>query len=353
MNSKWLILFVVVIAIALIFFVLPNKQSPSNSYYNLANYNTSVNLVNTSSFVSSITYTPDGKYLYVAAAPNAIVINTQNNTVANRIQLLNNTEESTFNLFELLSQIGTYISPNGKDLYFTEYTLQPNAANYTLLTMSLQNDTVINQENAGVGQNPRRTGDLAVSPNGKYIYVLGQYLNILSNSNNTLSSLNSIQDPNAIAFTPDGQYAYVVYSGEYIAVLHTNNTIYSAIGDISGINYTQRPISGIAISPNGQYAYATTYAYNGTVSVISTSAQKVVDIIKVGNYPTGIAITPDGDYVYVTNWGGTISVIATINNTVVSTLGPFLQPNLITIPPNSKYAYFVQDSTYLAKISIK
>ncbi len=61
--------------------------------------------------------------------------------------------------------------------------------------------------------------------------------------------------------------------------------------------------------------------------------------MKVGTVPTGVAVTPDGKRIYVTNeTDGTISVIETATNTVVDTIavgtaptafGCFIGPNVI------------------------
>ncbi len=67
--------------------------------------------------------------------------------------------------------------------------------------------------------------------------------------------------------------------------------------------------TGIAITPNGDYAYVANFV-NGTVSVISTSTNKVVKTIPDGDSPEGIAITPNGDYAYVVN-NDSVSVIRT------------------------------------------
>ncbi|MGD0646121.1 MAG: beta-propeller fold lactonase family protein [Candidatus Bathyarchaeia archaeon] len=75
---------------------------------------------------------------------------------------------------------------------------------------------------------------------------------------------------------------------------------------------------GVAITPNGAYAYVT----NGggdKVSVISTTTNTVTATVTVGSSPEGVAVTPNGAYAYVTNEvSGTVSVISTTTNTVTT-----------------------------------
>ena len=53
----------------------------------------------------------------------------------------------------------------------------------------------------------------------------------------------------------------------------------------------------------------------GTVSVIDTSDNRVIDTVAVGQRPWNMAITPDGSKLYVANGrSGTVSVIDAISN---------------------------------------
>ena len=65
----------------------------------------------------------------------------------------------------------------------------------------------------------------------------------------------------------------------------------------------------LAITPNGCHVYVTNFI-EGTVSVICTSENAVIETIPVGNWPSGLAITHDGSNVYVANrLDGAVSVI--------------------------------------------
>jgi len=83
---------------------------------------------------------------------------------------------------------------------------------------------------------------------------------------------------------------------------------------------------GIVVSPDNARVYVSNFTYccsvgPGTISVIDTSTYNVVATIPVGNNPTGMAITPDGTRLYVSEaFGGEISVIDTSSNTIINSI---------------------------------
>ena len=111
---------------------------------------------------------------------------------------------------------------------------------------------------------------LAVSPNGKYMYVAndaasGSVAEFLVNRNGTLTNLSVAPEPagggpQGIAISPNGQHVYVANQFD--------NTV--SIFDVTG---------------NG------TLAPNGTQATIGTNLQS----------PRGVALSPDGNSLYVTN----------------------------------------------------
>ena len=90
---------------------------------------------------------------------------------------------------------------------------------------------------------------------------------------------------------------------------------------------------------------------SGTVSVIDTATNTVVNTIEVGLHPCGMALSPSGDRLYVTNANSdTVSVIDTASDTVTKTLHvgqvgpgrvPVLgsSPNAVTVSPDGRTLY--------------
>ena len=75
-------------------------------------------------------------------------------------------------------------------------------------------------------------------------------------------------------------------------------------------------VFAISVKAGAQpFAYITNET-DGTVSVINTATNTVVDTVPVGNTPYGVAVTPDGAFVYVTTSPSSVSVISAASNTV-------------------------------------
>ena len=120
-----------------------------------------------------------------------------------------------------------------------------------------------------------------------------------------------------IAITHDDQYVWSVNPD------HNSVSVFKVDQDanlnVAEIEVGKEPWC-VAITPDDAKAYVTNMA-SGTVSVISTFKQKVIDTIKVDTEPFGCALTPDGRQLYVANQSsGTVSVINTKNDKVVHTI---------------------------------
>jgi YVTN family beta-propeller protein len=96
---------------------------------------------------------------------------------------------------------------------------------------------------------------------------------------------------------------------------------------------------------------------SGTVSVIDTASNTVIDTIEVGLHPCGMALSPSGDRLYVTNANSdTVSVIDTTTDTVTKTLNVGLvgsawratllgsSPNAVTVSPDGRTRYVANAS---------
>ena len=245
-------------------------------------------------------------------AANVSMIYYNNNTLANKT--LNATaHEYTAGLVAVGAHADDVaITPNGQYVYITSYSSNSTSVIYTSNHSAFKNIPV------GVG-----TEGIAITPNSQYAYVVNSYNGAGGNSvsvistatNSVVSTIHVGTNPNGIAITPNGQYAYVTNAGgNSVSVISTaTNSVVSTIpvGSSPG---------GVAITPNGQYVYVANQGGN-TVSVISTSSNSVVSTITVGSNPLGVAITPNGQYAYVTDFdSNSVSVISTATNSVVTTI---------------------------------
>jgi YVTN family beta-propeller protein len=160
------------------------------------------------------------------------------------------------------------------------------------------------------------TGGLAVTPNGKFLYVVsGLGISVISLATNkvvTNIALLNLQGsyPTEIAISPDGSTAYVTFynwahvnwpSGVQV-IATSSNTV------VNTINVPDEPASA-RVSPDGRWLYVTQYGLT-SVAVIDTSTQSVTNTIPVQFSPSDVAFTPNGGFAYVVDSAG-VSVINT------------------------------------------
>ena len=151
-----------------------------------------------------------------------------------------------------------------------------------------------------------------------------------------------------IAITNDDKFVWSVNpDNNSVSVFETTET--------SATKLTEIPVGNepwcVAITPDNEKAYVTNMA-SGTVSVVSTSALRVIDTIKVGTEPFGCALTPDGKRLFVTNQSSnTVSVINTNSDRVLREIEHVGEkPHGIAITDDGKTVFVTQ---FLARIPDK
>lgn len=107
------------------------------------------------------------------------------------------------------------------------------------------------------------------------------------------------QGPVGVAVSPDGKHVYVANSaGNTVSVIDTaSNSITATIPVGDG------PVA-VAVSPDSHFVYVANKR-GGTVSVIDAVARQIIDTMPAGAAPTGIAVSADGTRIYVTTIDGT------------------------------------------------
>ncbi len=155
-----------------------------------------------------------------------------------------------------------------------------------------------------------------------------------------------------ITVTPSGgsPLAYIANNGDgTVSVINTNtnkviNTITSGFGSF---------ITGVAASPDGSLVYIIN-EFSSSVAVVSTALNSVIATIPVGSYPTGILVSSDGSRVYVSNNGtDDISVINALTNTVINVIPVGSNPGALALTPDGKslYVTYGQDDFVISVIN--
>jgi YVTN family beta-propeller protein len=233
----------------------------------------------------------NGRFVYVGTEASIAVIDT-----------------STFKVVRTIgadgdASFGLAVSPNGRFLYADPGGSGP------VKVFDAQSGALVSQFLPNNGH----PGALAVSPNGQRLYVgvfdKPFWVDVFDTQSLTqLAAISVPLNPLGITVSPNGRQLYVTNWGDFsniipiagktvqvfdTASLHLVGTI--PVGDFP---------SDVAFTPNGQLAYVVNNTQPGTVSVVTTRDLTVLTTVAVGVCPTSVAVTPDdGHDAYVTNTG--------------------------------------------------
>ncbi|MFY9987546.1 MAG: YncE family protein [Chthoniobacterales bacterium] len=301
------------------------------------------------------------KTIQVGGNPYAIVV-SKNNKFVYVTDPLNQTvlkisagENKVIKTFSVTNPYGIAVTPNGKTLYVTNYL---QSAVYAI---NAKNGEVIATQTLSSAAHPRTP---VVTPNGAEVWIDGGdavKIYVIDTKTNALSSFtgSDLAVPTCVAFSPDGETAYVTdLQNQSIVQFETATESEDAVVNLSygptwcrvnpetGTVYADRPYSvdsdipaifqftviatGVqtvttseipahfAVTKSGEYLYvpfahaSTTELGNTVVMYDTTTLAPVGDAIQVGNEPEFAAVAPNGKHAYVSNFAdGTISVIDT------------------------------------------
>jgi YVTN family beta-propeller protein len=169
----------------------------------------------------------------------------------------------------------------------------------------------------------------AVSYTGYIASYGGGALIPFDTATNGLGKQVAVNDPAAVAITPDGSTAWIANYSE-----NTVTPVVLATGAVGNAITVGTNPDDIAITPDGAEAFVTNYG-SDTVSVIDLSTKTVIATITVGTSPDAIVITPDGTKAYSSNSAdGTVTQIATSSNTVGPVITVGSSPDTLAVTPD-------------------
>ncbi|MCL4387693.1 beta-propeller fold lactonase family protein [Candidatus Marsarchaeota archaeon] len=213
----------------------------------------------------------------------------------------------------------------------------PYNGSYSFMSSNSAGNNLVS--NITVGANPQ---DVAFSPSGAFAYVAdgnNNEVSVIDTATNTVTDTISVgSSPEGVAFSPSGAFAYVTNEGGTVSVIDTaTNTVTNTISVGSNPE-------GVAFSPSGAFAYVAD-GNNNEVSVIDTATNTVTDTISVGSYPRDVAFSPSGTLAYVTNYGsGTVNVIDTATNETTGAITVGANPRDVAFSPSGTLAYVTDSS---------
>lgn len=181
-----------------------------------------------------------------------------------------------------------------------------------------------------VGKGPH---GFRISKDSKFAYVANMGENTISvvdiNNNKEIRKITVGKTPVTTGITSDVKTLVATVNGENalaIIDLSTDKVEKVAVG---------KGPAQVYIEPDDKYAFVvnqgTENAPSNTVSKIDMSTKKVVATIETGKGAHGVVVSPDNKYVYVTNmYDGTVSVIDNSTDKVIKTTKVEGEPNGIS-----------------------
>jgi YVTN family beta-propeller protein len=305
-----------------------NQHSNNVSVLSTAS-NTVVNTVTVGNNPQGIAATPNGSLVYVT--------NSNDNTVS-VIGTASSTVVATVPVG--MYPTGVAVTPNGAFVYVT------NQHDNTFSVISTASNTVT--ATVALPATDSTPAAVAFAPNGTYAYIANaQTISVISTASNTVTATvpatagGCCQDGPGIAISPTGSYLYVALGLGNIAVISTaTNQVVATVSPTGGQTGTGPAF--LAITPSGAFGYAALTG-PGEVCVFDTSTNMAVTTIAVGSFPSGVALTRSGDFAYVTNYNdSTVSVISTASNTVVATVPVGSGPYTVAITPENPDSIYSQ-----------
>lgn len=211
------------------------------------------------------------------------------------------------------------VSPDGRYVYLSRTAA--NGADVAILDTKTGSEDAIGIS-AAIGTT---AGCLRVSPDGRRLYVAAngpfaaELLVIDTHSNRVLNTFEIGCPIRDIALSPDGATAYVGSCGpDFGAVLDVIDTRSGTIAGTYKIGELASLLVQLVMSRDGERAYL---VGDTGVTVLSTSTHDIVGSIVVGAQPSCLAESPDGDRLYIADYAGAITVL-TIAPAAVSTDAP-------------------------------
>ena len=295
-------------------------------------------------------------------------------------------------------RLGTSIAALPLIIGFAVLPLLAEAAPFAYVNSGAVIDTATNEI---VGTLPVNGAGVAVSPDGKFVYMTnfafgrgtGQVWAIDALTNNVTATTRAGDFPDAVAVSPDGKNVYATNDYEHGActmgctggVFDISAATHKVSSFDGGVGYSYalavapngcvyvvpyfsevdnsisvlgpKPCGGsvtvgnvpsaVAISPDGKRAYVTNQA-DFTVSVVDTASLSVTATIPINDAggPDGIAVAPDGSRAYVTTLGNNVWIIDTAKNAAVASV-PICCGAGVAVAPDGKHVYVLSGSVYV------
>jgi len=281
----------------------------------------------------SVAVSPDGRHVYVAGYKDNAVAAFSQSAVAGVLAFVEMKQDGLDSVNGLYGAISVAVSPDGKHVYVAGYldnavaAFSRNATTGALAFVERKQDGVDSVDGL------YGTRSVAVSPDGKHVYVAGYYDKAVAvfSRNATTGALTFVEvhwdtDPgkdglngaSSIAVSPDGRHLYVAGAEACAVAVFSRNGTTGALtfvetkkDGVDGVDGLGGAIS-VAVSPDGRHVYVaglyddavaafSRNATTGRLTFVETKKDGVGGVEGLGG-PRAVDVSPDGHYVYAAGY---------------------------------------------------
>ena len=360
---------VLVIALAAIFYI-PQSGNKNTSTISTTSLNTSISSSSTITISTTTTATTTTTVTTTILNEEVYVANLGNfSTGGGTISVINTTTNKvTATIPGGISAWQTVFKPNS--VYAFALTQSGISGYHNISMINILDNTFIMNITLG-GASSITTFYISMSPNGQFLYALTpecpssttvggvtehfnkpSMVQIINLSTYQLTKTLTVGSCSSdLAFSPNGNYAYVVNRNSSVSAINTSSMTLATIPIVG------QPAS-IVFGLNGKNAYVISYnnqTNTSTLSIINTSLNSVSKTLQLGHYSSfGGAINPVNKLLYVLDYApsNSISIINTSTDSVVKTVNLSSEPSEMVFTPNGNSAYVLGDSGIIYTINL-
>jgi YVTN family beta-propeller protein len=153
--------------------------------------------------------------------------------------------------------------------------------------------------------------------------------------------------PTGIAFSPDGQRAYVANQGSNsVSVIDAD-----ARQEVAVVSTEDASPFVVQVSPDNATLFVGTNS--GRLVVINTQTLAVTNTTELGNAVNGFAVHPDGRMVYASSFtGGTVTEVDILTSTALRTFVVGGSPQDMAVNRKGTVLYVANEAGYMTEIDI-
>jgi YVTN family beta-propeller protein len=226
---------------------------------------------------------------------------------------------------------GLAVTPDGKFIYVL------SRVTGEVLVISTATETIVDTVPVGGSEGP-----ITISPNGALAYYRDSSgtISVISTATNQVTATIPLAAITPVAFTPNSAFAYVgTFFGDLIIIDTATNQVSATVNYGTGLPFGDTAF-GAAVTPDGALAYVTVGSVfpitSFHISILSTATN-----MEVGTIPNVVVndFTPDGAFGYGVNIiDSTVTKLDTTTNTVVATV-PVTNAGQVFVSPDGTLVY--------------